>query len=124
MGEIIHMRRPTERRIDTARPTKHRVPLREELRRTELVCALIEDCRRRMAAHPGMECRITSMPKEASISDRSWTIEIVDDTGRHHSFHHPVHSDDIDMFAGVVRSGLSKWMEVVERRRAMRSIQD
>jgi hypothetical protein len=123
MGEIIEMRRTSVRQVAVTQP-KHRVPLREELRRTELVCALVDDCRRRMSAHPNLECRIVSMPKEAAVSDRSWTIEIVDETGRRHAFHHPVHSDDIDMFAGVVRSGLSRWIGIVERRRAMYTVAD
>lgn len=123
MGEIIEMRRASTRQIGIVQP-KHRVPLREELRRTEVACALVEDCRRRMSEHPDLECRITSLPKEAAVSDRSWTIEIVDGTGRRHAFHHPVHSDEIDMFAGVVRSGLSRWIGIVERRRAMHTVAD
>jgi len=120
MGEVVEMR---SAKTGSPRPRGpvHRVSLREELRRVEVIAALVADCRRRLAGSE-MACAIASTPKGGPVSERTWTVALVDAEGRSHPFFHPVHSDEVDMFAGVVRAGLLNWREVVLRRRSMRAI--
>jgi hypothetical protein len=120
MGEIVHMhRKPSSPR--TPPGPRHRVSLREKMRRVEVIAALVADCGRRLAGSR-MTCAIASTPRGGPVSERTWTIAIVDEAGRSHPFFHPVHSDDLDMFAGAVRAGLSHWTDVVSRRLSMHAV--
>jgi hypothetical protein len=124
MGEVVSINRRSDPKRPSGTPppkTHHRVSLREELRRVEAVAALIKDCDRRMAGRPHLRCVVASTPKGAPPSERTWTVDLVDASGRSHRFFHPVHSDSIDMFVGAVRTGLDAWIGVVERRLAMRA---
>lgn len=125
MGDVIEIGRaplPRMHHATSPRGPQRRVCLREELRRVELVAALIRECDRRMAKRADMRCVIASTPKGAPPSERTWTVKLVEASGRKHDFFHPTHSDSIDMFAGAVRTGLDRWIDIVERRIAMKAV--